>query len=140
MHHLCLCLVAPGRLLVCSNAHSYTIGLSSVYILTQKNHRSLGNLHSSPSHHHRKVESESHLVVSDSLQPHGLYSPWNSPGQNDGMCSLSLLPHCPQILYLLSHKGSPRILGWVAYPFSRGSSPLRNRTGVSCIAGGFFTN
>ena len=36
-------------------------------------------------------ESESHLVVSDSLQPHGLYSPWNSPGQNTGVGSLSLL-------------------------------------------------
>ena len=28
------------------------------------------------------------------------------------------LPHCGQILYQLSHKGSPRILGWVVYPFS----------------------
>ena len=33
-----------------------------------------------------------------------------------------------------------RILEWVAFPFSRGSSRPRNRTGVSCIAGGFFTN
>ena len=32
------------------------------------------------------------------------------------------LPHCRQILYQLSHKGSPRILEWVAYPFSGGSS------------------
>ena len=32
-------------------------------------------------------------------------------------------------------KGSPRILEWVAYPFSRGSSRPRNGTGVSCIAG-----
>ena len=30
------------------------------------------------------LESESHSVMSDSLQPHGLYSPWNSPGQNIG--------------------------------------------------------
>ena len=37
-------------------------------------------------------------------------------------------------------KGSPRILEWVAYPFSSGSSWPRNRTRVSCIAGGFFTN
>ena len=36
-------------------------------------------------------QSESHSVVSDSLGSHGLYSPWNSPGQNTGMCSLSLL-------------------------------------------------
>ena len=46
--------------------------------------------------------------------------------------------HCRQILYQLSHKGSPRIQEWVAYPFSRGSSLPRNWTGVSCIAGGFF--
>ena len=32
------------------------------------------------------------------------------------------LPHCRQILYQLSHKGSPRILEWVAYPFSSRSS------------------
>ena len=36
-------------------------------------------------------ESESHSVVSDSLQPHGLYSPWNSPGQNTRVGGLSLL-------------------------------------------------
>ena len=96
-------------------------------------------------------ESESCSVVSDSSRPHGLYSPWNSPGQNTGMGSLSLLqgifptqgsnpglPHCRQILYQLSHKGSPKILEWVAYPFSRRSSHPRNQTGVSCIAGGFL--
>ena len=32
-----------------------------------------------------------------------------------------------------------RILEWVAIPFSRGSSQLRDRTWVSCIAGRFFT-
>ena len=50
------------------------------------------------------------------------------------------LPHCRWILYCLSHQGSPRILEWAAYPFSRVSSWLRNHTGVSCIAGGFFTS
>ena len=101
----------------------------------------------------RKSESEIRSVVSDSLQPHGLYSPWNSPGQNTGMGSLSLLqgifptqgsnpglPHCRQILDQLRHKGDPRILEWVAYPFSTRSSWPRNWTRVSCIAGGFFTN
>ena len=98
-------------------------------------------------------ESESHSVVSDSLRPHRLYSPWSSPGQNTGVGSLSLLQgifptqglkpgllHCGWILYQLSHKGSPRLLEWVAFPFSRGSSRPRDWTGVSCIAGGFFTN
>ena len=98
-------------------------------------------------------ESESCSVVSNGLGPHGLYSPWNSPGQNTGVGSLSLLQgifptqgsnpgllHCRWILYQLSHKGSPRILEWVAYPVSRGSSWHRNRTEVSCLVGGFFTN
>ena len=42
------------------------------------------------------------------------------------------------ILYQLSHQESPRILEWVAYSFSRGSSRSKNWTGVSCISGRFF--
>ena len=38
------------------------------------------------------------------------------------------LPHCRQILYQLSHKQSPRILEWVALPFSKGSSQPRTPT------------
>ena len=45
-----------------------------------------------------------------------------SQGSNSG------LPHCRQILYQLSHKGSPRRLEWVAYPFSSGSPQPRNWT------------
>ena len=98
-------------------------------------------------------ESENRSVVLDRLQPHGLYNPWNAPGQNTRVGSLSLLqgifptqgsilglPYCRRILYHLSHKGSPRIPEWVAYPFSRGSSLPRNWPGVSWIAGEFFTN
>ena len=33
-----------------------------------------------------------------------------------------------------------RILKWIAFPFGRGSSQARDRTQVSCIAGGFFTS
>ena len=93
------------------------------------------------------------MKVAQSCLTHGLYSPRNSPGQNTRKGSLSLLQgifptqglnpgllHCRQILYQLSHKGSPRILEWVAYPFSSRSSQPRNWTGISCIAGGFFTN
>ena len=36
-------------------------------------------------------EKVSCSVMSDSLRPHGLYSPWNSPGQDTGVGSLSLL-------------------------------------------------
>ena len=43
------------------------------------------------------------------------------------------LPHCRQILYQLSHKASRRILDWVAYPFSSGSSWPRNWTGVPAL-------
>ena len=59
-----------------------------------------------------KVISESCSVMSDSCDPHGLYSPWNSPGQNTGVG---------------------------AFSFSRGSSQPRDQTQVSLIAGGFFT-
>ena len=50
------------------------------------------------------------------------------------------LLHFRWILYQLSHKESPRILEGVAYPFSCGPSRPRNQTGVSYIAGRFFTN
>ena len=79
--------------------------------------------------------------MSNSLWPHGLYSLWNSPGQNTGVGSLSLLqrifptkgshpdfPHCRQILYQLSHKGNPRTLEWIAYFFSSRSSQHRDVT------------
>ena len=49
-------------------------------------------------------------------------------------------PSSKWILYQLNHKGSPRTLNWVACPFSSRSSQPRNQTGVSCIAGRFFTN
>ena len=77
----------------------------------------------------------------------------NSPDQNTGVGSRSFLqgifpterlnpglPHCRPILHQLSHQGSPRILEWVAYPFSSGSSRPRNRTSIFCIASGFFTS
>ena len=70
---------------------------------------------------HRKW-SESRSVMSVSLQPHGLYSSWNSPGQNTGVGSLSLLqglfptqglnpglPHCRWIYYQMSDKGICKI-------------------------------
>ena len=76
-----------------------------------------------------KCESESRSVMSDSLRPHGLNSPWSSPGQNTGVGSISFLqgifpiqgsnprlPHCRWILYQLSHQGSPRILERIAIP------------------------
>ena len=62
---------------------------------------------------------KSRSVMSNSLWPHGLYSPWNSPRQNTGVGSSLLqgifptqgsnpgLLHCRQILYQLSPQGSP---------------------------------
>ena len=82
----------------------------------------------------------SRSVLSKSLRPRGLQParllcPWDSPSKNTGVGSLSLLRgivptqgsnphllHCRQTLYHLSHQGSPRILEWVAIPFSRGPS------------------
>ena len=52
--------------------------------------------------------------------------------------SRSVMPDScdPYGLYILQ----ARILQWVAFPFSRGSSQFRDRTQASCIAGGFFTS
>ena len=71
-------------------------------------------------HDWRDLAAAAAAVTSDSLRPHGLSSSQNSPGQNTGVGSLSLLqgvlptqrlnpglPHCRWILYQLSHKGSP---------------------------------
>ena len=77
----------------------------------------------------------------------------DSPGKNTGVGCHALLQgifptqgsnpgllHCRWLLYQLSHPGRPWILEWVVCPFSRGSSWPRNRTGIPCIAGRFFTN
>ena len=75
--------------------------------------------------------------------PHGHwslvgYSPWNSPGQNPGVGSLSLSRGSPNpgieprspVLHSYSlpaePQGKSKNAGWVAYPFSRGSSQTRN--------------
>ena len=57
---------------------------------------------------------------------HGIFP---TQGSNPG------LPHCMWILSQLRHQGSPRILKWVTYPFSSGSSQPRNQTRVLCTAG-----
>ena len=92
-------------------------------------------------------------VTSDSLQLHGLYNPWNSPGRNTGVGILFLLqgilptqrlnpglPHRRRILYWLNHREAKNAGVGSWYYFSSGFSWLRNQTGMSCIAGSFFTN
>ena len=79
--------------------------------------------------------AQSCLTLCDSMD----YA-WNSPGQNTGVGSLSLLqgmfptqglnpglPHCRQILYTLSHKGSPRTLQSVAH------TDWANREAFFCV-------
>ena len=81
----------------------------------------------------------------------GSLSPWNSPGQNTGVGSLSFLqgifptqglnpglPCCRHILHCLNHQGSPKNTGMGRLIFLQQSSQLRNWTAVSCIAGRFF--
>ena len=81
-------------------------------------------------------------VKANGQSAHGqLYNPRNSPGQNTGMGSLSLLqgifstqrsnPSLPHRRFFLCHNGSPRILEWVAYPFSsRSSQPRESDQGL----------
>ena len=98
-----------------------------------------------------KNETSSYSIVSDSLGPHGLYGPWSSPGQNTGVSSCSLLqgscnpgierglPHCRQILYQLSHKGSPRILERVSLSLFQGIFPIQ-KSNQDLLHYRFFTN
>ena len=52
----------------------------------------------------------------------------------------SCLTLCNPMDYTVHGILKARLLEWVRFPFSRGSSQPRNQTRVSCIAGGFFTN
>ena len=79
--------------------------------------------------------------------PWTIYGPWNSPGQNTGVGSLSLLqgifptqgldsglPHCGQVLYQLSHKGSPKrkqpiLKGYILYNYNYVTLWKRNNYG-----------
>ena len=100
------------------------------------------------------IAAQSCLTLYDPMvcSPPGSSGHGDSPGKNTGVGCLALLQglfptqgsnqgllHCRLILYCLRHQGSPRILEWVASPFSRGSSQPRNRTGISCIADRFFS-
>ena len=102
-------------------------------------------------------ESERRSVVSDSLRPPGLYSPWNSPGQNTGVGSLPLprrsgwdLPNPvikPRSPTLQADSlpaeltGKPKYAGVGAYLslFQR-IFPTQVSTRAYCLAGGFFTS
>ena len=79
------------------------------------------------------------------MRPHGLYSPWNSPGQNTGVGSLSLLqgifptqrsnpglPHCRRVLYQLTTRGVPserrprlNILVFQCFPVTGFKNPVQ---------------
>ena len=47
---------------------------------------------------------------------------------------------CDPLDYTVHGILQARIMEWVAFPFSKGSSQLRDRIQISCIAGGFFTS
>ena len=96
--------------------------------------------------------AQSCLILCNPMDYSWLLCPWDSPGKNTGVdCHAFLqgiiptqgsspgLLHCRWILYPLNHHRSPWILKLVAYSFSRGSSQTRNGTGLSWMAGRFFT-
>ena len=99
------------------------------------------------------LESESHSVKSGSLQPHTLYIPWNSPNLNTGVSSLSLfqgifpiqglnsdLLHCRWILYHWATREGQEYRSGYPIPSPADLPNPGIELGVSCIAGGFFTN
>ena len=67
--------------------------------------------------------------MSDSFRPHGLYSPWNSPGQNTAVGSLSLLPGG------LPNPGiEPRSSAWQADSFPAEPQGKPKNTGVGSLS------
>ena len=78
-------------------------------------------------------ESERCSVVSDSLRPHGLYSPWNSPGQNTGVGSLSLTPG-----YLPNPGMESPALRADSYPAEPQEKPKNARVGGLSLLQGIF--
>ena len=96
-------------------SNTITVDFNMRLSITEKpdiRHKKTEDLSNTVDQLHLESESESHSVVSDSLWPHGLHGPRNSPGQNTGVGSLSL---------------------------RQGSSQSRDRTQVSHIAGRFST-
>ena len=106
-----------AQILLCSEIDTLTFFMLQIQkssVLSQSFHqKKLENISHSKS---KIIESESCSVMSDSLQPHRLYSSWNSSGQNTGVGSCLLLqgifptqglspglPHGRQVLYQLSH-------------------------------------
>ena len=100
-----------------------------------------------------KCESESHSVMSDSLWPHGLYNPWNSPGQKTGVGSLSLLqghfpnpgiePRSPALQadsLPAEPQGESKNTGVGNLSLYQWIFPTQELNRVSCIAGRFFTD
>ena len=88
----------------------------------------------SPTHHVRAKSLQSCPTLHDPMTAR-LLCPWDSPGKNTGVGCHALLQgsfltqelnqgllHCRQILYCLSHQGSPRILEWVTVPSFQGIS------------------
>ena len=63
---------------------------------------------------------------------------------NNSLCKMKVAQMCPNLCdpmdYTVHGILQARILEWVANPFFRGTSQTTNQTGVSCIAGGFFTS
>ena len=98
-------------------------------------HSSCGWLFETP----RIIAHQAPLSIGFSRQEYWSGLPCPPPGD---LPNAGNKPRSPawQILYHLSHQESPRILEWVVYPFSSGSSRPRNWTRVSCNAGRFFTS
>ena len=106
---LCLSITSVLKFILFRLAKSYSFTPDSIILTTR-----------TKCHQRTESDSESRSVVSKSLQPCGLHSPWHSPGQDTVVGSLSLLQgifptqgwnqglhHCRRILYQLSHQGSP---------------------------------
>jgi len=114
----------------------YNWYLPSLALLTYTNHTKLFSYFFKPVILiHAKTQDCDHLftMVIPCLA-HGEYS---SKSESESQSCPTL---CDPMDYTVHGILQARILEWVAFPFSRGSSQSRDRTQVSCIAAGFFTS
>ena len=82
------------------------------------------------------IESESCSVVSDSFLPHGLYSPWNSPGQDTGVGRLSFLQGIFPTQGL--NPGLPHCRGLPLFPAEPPGNPKNTGVGSLSLLHGIF--
>ena len=113
-----------------------TLGLCTLFMLCMFSCSVVPNSFATP----WTIACQAPLTMEFSRQEHWCGLPFLSAGIFPTQGSNPSLPHHRQILYQLNHQGSPRILEWVAYPFSSDLPDPGIESGPSAWKVRFFTS